>query len=160
VDFDERLSVPWWWWPAAIGLVGLLGAEVYAGFGWLGAVITYVVLGGLVSLALLRMGRARVRVAGGRFEIGGRALALDEVAAVRALDAEARRVRMGPGADTRAILVTRPWISTAIELTRNNADDGVPYWLVSTRRPEDLASVVRQASGAPVGREPRRVDEA
>jgi hypothetical protein len=148
VEYDERLSVPWWWWPAAAGLVGLLGAEIYAGLGWLAAVITYAVLGGAMGIALVRIGRNRVRISEGGLTAAKRTLALSEVSDVRVLDAEARRVRMGPAADTMAVLVTRPWVGTAVELTRRDSA-GAPYWLVSTRRPDELAAVVRQACGAP-----------
>jgi hypothetical protein len=147
VDYDERLAVPGWWWAAAGGLVVLLGAEVYAGFGWAGAVITYAVLGALVALALRRMSRVRLVVHDGQLAVGRHRLPLAEVTAVRALDNDARRTRMGPASDTRAVIVTRPWIDTAVELTR--AADDVPYWLVSTRRPDALVAVVRQACGAP-----------
>jgi hypothetical protein len=149
VEYDERLSVPWWWWPAAAGLVALLGAEIYAGLGWLAAVITYVALGGAVALALVRIGRHRVRVNDGALTTARRTLALSDVSQVRVLDGDARRVRMGPSADIQAVLVTRPWINTAVELTRRDGSGDAPYWLVSTRRPEALAAVVRQACGAP-----------
>jgi hypothetical protein len=149
VDYDERLSVPWWWWPASAGLVVLLGAEIYAGLGWPVAAITYLVLAGGVTAALIRSGRHRVRISDGVLTAAGRSLALGDVSEVRELDSVARRTRMGPGADARAVLATRPWVSTAVEMTHRDPSGGVPYWLVSTRRPAELAAVVRHACGAP-----------
>ncbi|MGH8922343.1 MAG: DUF3093 family protein, partial [Actinomycetes bacterium] len=30
--FDERLTVPWWWWPLGLGIAALLAAEVHMGY--------------------------------------------------------------------------------------------------------------------------------
>ncbi len=58
------------------------------------------------------------------------------------LDAEQTRRRAGVEADARAHLVLRPYVSTAVEITLDDPADPVPYWLVSTRRPEALAAAL------------------
>ncbi|MGB4272351.1 MAG: DUF3093 family protein, partial [Propionicimonas sp.] len=62
-----------------------------------------------------------------------------------ALDAAATRRRLGPGADHRAHLIIRGYITTAVELTVNDPDDAHPYWLVSTRRPRELVQAIEEA---------------
>jgi hypothetical protein len=51
-------------------------------------------------------------------------------------------------ADARAHLVLRPYIKTAVEITLDDPDDPVPYWLVSTRRPQQLAAALREAASS------------
>ncbi|PFG19545.1 DUF3093 domain-containing protein [Serinibacter salmoneus] len=62
---------------------------------------------------------------------------------VTALDAEGTRLVLGPQADARAYLAHRGWISTAVKITVVDSEDPTPYWVVSTRRPEQLAQAVR-----------------
>jgi Protein of unknown function (DUF3093) len=77
---------------------------------------------------MIRVGRARID----HRYIGG----------ATALGAEQTRRRGGTEADARAHLVLRPYVSTAVEITLDDPDDPVPYWLVSSRRPEALAAAL------------------
>jgi len=146
VSYDERLRVPWWWWLAAAALVGLLGAEFHAGFGWAVAVVTDTVLAVLATAFLLWIGQGRVRIETGSLVAGKAELSLRRVAEVRALNTAQWRHRLGPGADVCAHLYTRPWVQRGVELDVEDGDE--PYWLVSSRRPEELATALRQACGA------------
>ena len=60
--FDERLSVPWWWYLPAIGVGVLLGAEVHLGYPGVRSWLGYVVAVPLLVGALMSLGRARVQV--------------------------------------------------------------------------------------------------
>jgi hypothetical protein len=64
------------------------------------------------------------------------------------LDAEEARRRAGVEANARAHLVLRPYVKTAVEITLNDPDDPVPYWLVSTRHPQQLAAAQREAASS------------
>ena len=78
-----------------------------------------------------RAGRARIPVA--------------LLGAPEALDAEAMRQARGPGLDARAYLCLRGWISAGVRVPVLDPRDPAPYWLVSSRRPEDLAEALRRA---------------
>lgn len=58
------------------------------------------------------------------------------------LDAEATRRVLGPDADARAYLAHRGWIATAVRIVVVDPEDPTPYWVVSTRRPEQLARAI------------------
>src|SRR5258708_6715235 len=65
-DYRERLAVPPAWWLLAIPVIGLLGGELWAGFGgWAGAVIFALFAIGLVA-GLVVWGSARIEVGAGR----------------------------------------------------------------------------------------------
>jgi len=71
------------------------------------------------------------------------------VGGCQALDAAATEVRGGVQADGRAHLVLKPYIATAVEIELDDPDDPVPYWLVSSRRPQALAAALSAAAPAP-----------
>jgi hypothetical protein len=67
------------------------------------------------------------------------------VAAVAPLDAAARRVLLGPAGDPAAFVVQRAWAPGAVYLRLDDPAGATPYWLVSTRRPAELAGVLQAA---------------
>lgn len=140
-EYDERLAVPVYWWPIAAVCVLLLGAEVYAGFGWPVAVGTYVVLAGFITALFVNWG-ARVRVADGALHAGRAALPFSAMGEVSALTAESARRLRGDG---RAFVFARPYLRYAVRVEVRDPDDPTSYWLVFTRRPESLATVLVRA---------------
>ena len=142
--FAERLSIPWHWW--LIGAVGVLlgGAEIFAGFNWHVALLVYAVLGIPVLVLLIGMGRGRVVVDAAGLHAGGRTLPATDIAGATVHDERQTRLRLGPQADPRAHVVSRGFVKTSVEIAP--LDEGsVPYWLVSTRRPDALVEALREA---------------
>lgn len=145
--YRERLHVPALWWvlAAAFALTLVLAVGLYVGAGW--GVATFlaslaVVVGLFANAAvMIRVDETGLRVGRGwvehRYLAGG-----------RALDPEQTRRLGGADADARAHLVLRPYISTAVEITLDDPADPVPYWLVSTRRPEALAAALTATPAA------------
>lgn len=58
-----------------------------------------------------------------------------DTAAYRSTDAVHAR---GPGLDARAFTLFRGWVDPVVRIDLTDPDDPAPYWLVSTRRPEEL----------------------
>lgn len=54
----------------------------------------------------------------------------------------------GPKLDARAWLVIRGWISTVVKVDVLDSGDPTPYWLVSTRHPNDLIAALQKAKAA------------
>jgi hypothetical protein len=61
---------------------------------------------------------------------------------VTALDAAAMRHELGRGLDVRAFICIRGWIGRGVRVALNDPDDPTPYWLLSSRRPERLATAL------------------
>lgn len=144
VRYHERVQVPLSWWVLAVLFAGTLAGAF--GF-YLGRGVALAV--GLPALMLVGLGfRAAsyvISVDDEELRVGRAVIGREWVGAVRALDAAATRTRTEVGADARAHLVLRPWLSTTVELTLADPADPVPYWLVSTRRPGALAAALDRA---------------
>ncbi|MGH3321693.1 MAG: DUF3093 domain-containing protein [Streptosporangiaceae bacterium] len=151
-EYEERLSVPLWWWPVAAACVSVLGAEVHAGLGVVGAVATYTVLGVIVIAGLLAYGRVRVQVRGGELRAGSARLPLTAMGDTLALGPADARSLLGPHADARAHVVHRPYVATAVYVeVSERATNTTPYWLVSTRHPERLVATLSSSATTPRG---------
>ena len=58
------------------------------------------------------------------------------------LDADATRRLAGVEADARAYLLLRPYLKRAVRVEITDPADPAPYWLVSTRHPDELAAAL------------------
>jgi len=144
VIYRERLTVPVVWWILGDLFAFSLFAAVawYLGLGWgiaVGVACLAVIAAIFVAAAiLLTVDDTWLRVGRAQIELG-------YLTGAVALDAAATSRRAGPEADARAYLALRPYVRTAIEITLGDPDDPAPYWLVSSRRPHELASALTAA---------------
>lgn len=141
--YHERL------WPApwlflATALVIPASMLVFLPISELAGVIVAVVLyAGCVALLLLAA--PRIVVTDSEL-IAGRARVpvtlLGEVTTFRSAEAQQER---GPRLDARAWLLIRGWVDPVARVEILDPADRTPYWLVSTRHPEDLAAALDAA---------------
>ena len=135
-SYRERLS-PSWWMVAAVGLVvpatlliflplsPLVGALTGLGM-WAGA------------LTVLWAFSPVIQVEGGTLRVGNARIDLAFVGDTWAFRGEDARHERGPGAHGLAWMSLRPWIDPVVKISVTDSEDPTPYWLVSTRRPEEL----------------------
>jgi hypothetical protein len=97
----------------------------------------------LAALGLWRWGSVRIRVADDRLRAGRAVIPLRLCGTVTPLDADSTRALAGPRADARAYLLLRPYVRTGVRIDLADPRDPTPYWLISTRRPDELADAVR-----------------
>jgi hypothetical protein len=141
---DERLHVPWSWWPV-VTLIVLLGVlEVGSGFNWQILTIVAVFLIGFFIVPLVLSGMLRVRLADGVLQVGKDVLPVMSISGVQPLDRAQTRSRLGPEADPSAHLAVRGWIGPSVMVRLVNPEP-VPYWVVSTRHPAELAAAISAA---------------
>lgn len=154
--YHERFSVPAYWWPLAVFLIVLFGAEVVAGLPWPLAATGFAVLVAASLAALLLAGRTLVEVRDGELRAGRSRLPLAAAGEVTALDETQTKLLRGPRGDPQAFVLTRPYLKRAVYIQVTGDGPG-PYWLVGSRRPEELAAAIEKsrpvarAGGVPVG---------
>lgn len=145
VQFDERLHVPLRWW---------VQSTMFLASVWLAFIVALppAVAWGATAVLLLAVGalfvgygNARVRVASGVLYAGHAHIDVRFLADPTPLDAETTHRVAGRDADARAYHLLRPYVKRALKVTVVDPADPVPYWLVSTRRPDELAAAVSAA---------------
>jgi hypothetical protein len=140
--YRERLSVPWWAWPAAV-LAGLvLAAEVWMGYSGPRAWVPFAVIPPLVVGTMVWLSRIRIAVTDGEFRVDDARLPVAVIADVVALDGDGKREVLGVGAHPLAFVIQRPWIKGAVQVLLDDPADPTPFWVVSTRHPVELATVL------------------
>ncbi len=140
VLFSEKLWPSFWIWLVAAGLSGagiLVFAPISIATGITAAVVLFVILAVLLVLSTptievtagtVRVGRATIE----RRFIGG-------VEAFRGAEATAER---GVRLNGLAFLCIRGWIDPVVRMEITDPSDRTPYWLASTRRPEQLVAAL------------------
>jgi hypothetical protein len=143
VRYSEKLRTPWWWYPIAAGIACLLAAEFHiSGLG----LTDWIPFGTLVPLSLLlvwSLGRNRLEIADGELRVRGAHLPLRYVSGAVALDERTLRLVVGREGDPAAFVSIRPWLGPGVQVWVDDEDDPTPYWVVSTRHPEQLVAVLR-----------------
>ncbi|MFI7073159.1 DUF3093 domain-containing protein [Micromonospora sediminicola] len=143
--YAERLGLPWWAWPVGLAVAGLLAAELWLGATGVRAWLPFVLLIPGTVAALWWLGRIRVEVRDGELRVDDAHLPVRHVADVVPLDAAGRREVLGVGADPLAFVVQRPWVGGAVQVVLDDPADPTPFWVVSTRRPVELAAALLAA---------------
>src|SRR5215471_11620791 len=144
-SYREHLRVPVSWWLLAVPVIAVLGGEVYAGFGGFIPPLIYAVFVAAVAGSLLAWGAASVEVADGALRAGGATLPLGQISDVVALDEKQAALLRGPRADPAAHLMLRPYLKRAVYIALADQPDGVPYWLIATRHPTELATAIERS---------------
>jgi hypothetical protein len=144
-EYRERLRVPVAWWLLALPCVLLLGGEFYEVFRapWPPVITAALAIG--CAAILISLGLGQVEVRNGTLTAGGSTLKLSSVSQVTTLDARQSAQLRGPKGDPAAYLYSRPYLKQSVYLAVD--DPRVPYWLVGTRRPGDLAEAIERARG-------------
>ena len=149
--YDERLGVPLRWWVQGFMFTASLWLAVLAALPEAAAWAVTAVAAAVVVAVLLGYGRARITVRDGVLRAGRARIEARHLGAATALDPEAARRAAGVEADARAYLLLRPYLKRAVRVEVVDPADPTPYWLLSTRRPEQLASALAAMDDAPAG---------
>lgn len=145
-SYRERL------WPAPwIGLIAALAVPAslltFAPVSVLvGAIVGIALALGVIAAAVLSA--PVIVVADGMLRAGSARIPLSLVGATTVARGDDARLARGQQLDARAHLVLRPDVAPVVRIEVTDPDDPAPYWLVSTRRPEELAAAIAEAPRA------------
>lgn len=141
---DERLTAPRSWWAIAV-LTGLACALMTLPLGTLPLLAGLVGGTALAGMLVSSYGSARVRVVNGALAAGEARIPVTALGEPVVLDAEEARAWRTYKADTRAFMLLRSYVPTAVRVAVTDPADPTPYVYVSTREPEALAAAIRSA---------------
>lgn len=143
---DERLTAPRSWWAIA-ALTGLACALMLLPLGTLPLLAGLVGGTALTGLLVSSYGSQRVRVVGGALAAGEARIPVAALGDPEVLDAEEARAWRTYKADTRAFMLMRGYVPTAVRVEITDPADPTPYVYVSTREPQALVAAIRAAQG-------------
>ncbi len=147
--YSERLGVPLRWWVQGLMFVASLWlAAVVALPGALAWVVTAVAVA-VLALVFVAYGSARVTIADGVLVAGRARIEGRYLGEAVALDAAETRLAAGREADARAYLLLRPYLKRSVKVPVTDPRDPVPYWLISTRHPRQLAAALAALTAGP-----------
>jgi len=140
VVYREKLWPTPWVWLIAAGIAGagiLVFAPISAAAGYTAAAVLFAIMAILLVLSTPAITVTSDSVTVGRATIERRFIG--EVAAFRAKEATAER---GTRLNGLAYLCIRGWIDPVVKIDIVDPSDRTPYWLTSTRRPEELKAAL------------------
>jgi hypothetical protein len=147
---DERLSAPRSWWGIA-ALTGLACALMLLPLGALPPLAGLVGGTALTGMLVSSYGSARVRVVNGSLAAGEARIPVTALGEPEVLEAEEARAWRTYKADTRAFMLMRSYVPTAVRVEVTDPADPTPYVYVSTREPQALAAAIRAAKTESAG---------
>jgi len=141
--YDEAL------WFGPVGWLGIVGFALTL---WaallpvdLRLATTAAVVVTVVALVLAVRWTPRVRVAAGELRAGAAHIPVELLRTPRALAGDELRAELGPRLDARAYVCLRGWVRTGVRAEVDDPQDPTPYWIVSTRRPDELVAALERA---------------
>lgn len=143
--YHEQLHAPVSWWVGSAVFAIACGWVILVATTFTAGLVTTVVVGGAVLAGVMAYGRAPVTVDSSTLVAGSAHLPLRFIGEVTVLDAAEWKHQMGPGADARAFIVSRPYLSCGVMIEITDPLDPAPYWLVSSRQPGSLALALSES---------------
>ena len=95
-------------------------------------------------VVLLGVTTPTIEVSDGELRAGRAHIALPFVARATGFRGAEATAERGTRLDTRAWLLLRGWIDPVVRIELSDPDDPTPYWLVSTRRPDELVDALNR----------------
>ncbi|MEU8699717.1 DUF3093 domain-containing protein [Streptomyces sp. NPDC048680] len=142
--FDERLTAPRSWWVICF-LFGIACALMLLPLGTLPLLAGLV--GGTAASAVVvsSYGSIRIRVVGDALVAGDARIPVSALGEAEVLEAEEARAWRSYKADTRAFMLLRSYIPTAVRVKVTDPQDPTPYLYLSTREPKALVAALKAA---------------
>jgi len=149
--YDERLGVPLRWWVQGFMFVASLWLAVLAALPESAAWAVTAGAALVVSALFWSFGRVRISVHDGVLRAGRARIEAQHLGAAQALDADQTHRCAGVEADARAFLLLRPYLKRSVKVAITDPADPAPYWLLSSRRPDELVRALAALKDAPAG---------
>jgi hypothetical protein len=102
-------------------------------------------------LVLIAVGSPSIEVTATEVIAGRARLPLRFVGSVAPYRGDDATDQRGTRLDARAWLLIRGWVSPIVRIDLTDPDDPTPYWIVSTRRPEEFAKAILGAKATVAG---------
>jgi len=138
--FTEKLWPGAWIWLVAAGLASA-GILVFAPISMTAGITAAVVLFA-VETALLVLSTPALTVTARKLQVGRASIERGLTGPAEAFRGKEATAERGTRLNGLAYLCIRGWIDPVVRIEINDPSDPTPYWLTSTRRPEELVAAL------------------
>lgn len=140
VLYEEKLSPSWWIWLVAL-MISSLAILVFVPIS-LGTGITAAIIMFIVIAILLVVSTPTIQVTERVLRVGRATIEREHVGRVTGYRGDAATDQRGPSLHGLAYLCIRGWVDPVVRIQITDERDRTPYWLASSRRPEQLVDVL------------------
>jgi hypothetical protein len=140
VLYEERLWPSPWIWLIAAGFSAatiVMFAPISIGIAYGVAAVVAVIV-----FTLLILSTPRIEVTGTTLTVGRASIERRYLGAAEWFTGDDATHQRGPGLHGLAYLCIRGWISPVVRVEVNDPEDRTPYWLASSRHPEQLVAAL------------------
>ncbi|GAA4369613.1 DUF3093 domain-containing protein [Paeniglutamicibacter cryotolerans] len=140
VQYSEKLWPAWWIWIVVLGLAGTASVAfvpIGLGVGLTAGIFTLVTM-----LVLLMISTPSIIVTDTRVQVGRASIEREFIGAASAHRSDDAFQERGPRLNATAFMCIRGWIDPVVRIEITDERDSTPYWLTSTRRPEELVKAL------------------
>lgn len=140
VLFTEKLWPGFWIWLVAAGLAGagiLVFAPISTAAGFTAAAVLFA-----IEAALLILSTPAVTVTTRTLQVGRASIERGLIGKVEAFREKEATAERGTRLNGLAYLCIRGWIDPVVRIEIKDPSDPTPYWLTSTRRPDELVAAL------------------
>lgn len=99
----------------------------------------------IVITVAVTVSSPRIEISHGKLRVGKASIGLEYLGGASAFTGTYAIAERGPQLDARAWTRFRAWIGPVVRVEIQDEADPTPYWLFSTRRPEQLVAALRTA---------------
>lgn len=139
-DFREKLWPNVWIWIIAAGISGagiLVFAPISLAAGYTAAGVLFAIMA-----VLLVLSTPAITVTADTLTVGRATIDRGFVGTVEAFRGKDATAQRGTRLNGLAYLCIRGWIDPVVKIEITDPSDRTPYWLTSSRRPEELAAAL------------------
>jgi len=120
--------------------IGVIFASAYgSAWGWFVTLLLTI----LISSGIYRS-RLIIEVKDGKLFVAGAKIEKEFIGQVTALDSAGMKLLRGRDANAIAFTEVRFWIKGGVKVEVKDANDPVPYWLISSKQTEKLVSAINK----------------
>jgi hypothetical protein len=141
VRFREVIAPPVWLLAFIYFLFSSISLSLWAALGNTPALWCQIILTGVLVFIAIRS-RMIIEVDEKELKINDAHIDRKYLSEVKVLDVEAMRNARGRDADPSAYLAIRFWSPRGVLIRLNDSRDSTPYWLISSKRADELAKAI------------------
>lgn len=139
-SYTEKLRAPWWLWLVVAGISVAIGLALSPTNPVLCGILIGVAF--LIAVVLLTVSAPTISVTEQSLSVGRASIERQFLGEVTGHRAENARYERGRGLHGLAFMCFRGWVDPVVKVIINDPRDETPYWLFSTRRPEELVAAL------------------